>query len=267
MACAMHLMMFTLLEDGLCWQPSSNGLFNSSSAYKIALNLDQSPPPTSCWKWIWKLNTLPRIAFFIWQLYHERLPTKTLLSHRRIIPNNLCPLCHSNPESCLHLFRDCPSILPLWHSLGFTSTSNFFTQSPVCMWVKHWSQDTSSPSKFPQFQWKDFFPVLIWTIWSARNKWVMENITFDIPSIMHRTKTITTELWFNLLKKESSTSTETMFVNWRPPPTDLFKLNTDGSVEGNPGPAGAGGIIRDHTGGWIKGFFRSRQNSGVYGMA
>jgi hypothetical protein len=108
---------FSPLDDGLCWQPSSNGLFNSSSAYKIALNLDQPPPPTSCWRWIWKLNTLPCIAFFVWQLCHERLPTKTLLSQRKIISNNLCPLCHSNPESCLHLFRDFPSILPLWHSL------------------------------------------------------------------------------------------------------------------------------------------------------
>ena len=127
-------------------------------------------------------------------------------------------------------------------------------QSPICTWVKHWSQDTSSPSQFPQFQWKDIFLVLIWTTWTARNKWVMENITFDIPSIMHRTKTITTKLWFNLPQKGSSSNTETIFVNWRPPPTDFFKLNTDGSIEGNPGPAGAGGIIRDHTGGWIKGF-------------
>lgn len=41
---------------------------------------------------------------------------------------------------------------------------------------------------------------------------------------------------------------------WRPPPTDFFKLNTVGLAEGKPGPAGVGGVIRDHTGGWIKGF-------------
>ena len=73
---------------------------------------------------------------------------------------------------------------------------------------------------------------------------------------MQCTKTVTTELYFNLPQKESSSSIETTFVNWRPPPTDLFKLNTDSSVEGNPGPVGAGGIIRDHTSGWIKGFSR-----------
>jgi hypothetical protein len=112
-------------EDELFWQPSSNGLFTSSSAYKIALNLDQMKSPMGCWKWIWKLNTLPRIMFFIWQLCHEKLPTKTLLSQRRIITDDLCPLCQSSSESCLHLFRDCNSVLPLWLSLGIQSTSIF----------------------------------------------------------------------------------------------------------------------------------------------
>jgi hypothetical protein len=244
------------LEDGICWQPSSNGSFDSKSAYKIALNLEQAPPSAGCWKWIWKLNTLPRIIFFIWQLCHERLPTKVLLSHRKIIQDNLCHLCQTNPESCMHLLRDCPSIIPLWYSMGFTSTSHFFTQSSVCAWVKYWAQDKNSPSQFPQFQWKDIFPVLIWTIWTARNKWVMEKIPFDINLILRRTKTITTELWFNLPQKGPRSNSETILVYWRPPPTDFFKLNTDGSAEGNPGLAGAGGIIRNHTGGWIKGFSR-----------
>uniref|UniRef100_A0A2N9F7H7 Reverse transcriptase domain-containing protein n=1 Tax=Fagus sylvatica TaxID=28930 RepID=A0A2N9F7H7_FAGSY len=128
--------------------------------------------------------------------------------------------------------------------------------SSVCAWVKYWAQDKNSPSQFPQFQWKDIFPVLIWTIWTARNKWVKEKIPFDINLILRRTKTITTELWFNLPQKGPRSNSETILVYWRPPPTDFFKLNTDGSAEGNPGLAGAGGIIRNHTGGWIKGFSR-----------
>ncbi|GKV16176.1 hypothetical protein SLEP1_g26858 [Rubroshorea leprosula] len=35
-----------------------------------------------------------------------------------------------------------------------------------------------------------------------------------------------------------------------------FKLNTDGSVINNPGPATSRGLIRDHRGHWIKGFSR-----------
>ena len=38
------------------------------------------------------------------------------------------------------------------------------------------------------------------------------------------------------------------------PPFRWAKLNTDGSALGNPGRAGGGGGIRDHSGHWIKGF-------------
>jgi hypothetical protein len=35
---------------------------------------------------------------------------------------------------------------------------------------------------------------------------------------------------------------------------ELVKLNVDGCSEGNPGFAGAGGVLRDSLGSWIKGF-------------
>ncbi|KAL6575587.1 hypothetical protein OROHE_000964 [Orobanche hederae] len=38
------------------------------------------------------------------------------------------------------------------------------------------------------------------------------------------------------------------WVRWLKPPTGCFKLNTDGAVKGNPGPAAAEGIVRGHDG-------------------
>jgi hypothetical protein len=35
---------------------------------------------------------------------------------------------------------------------------------------------------------------------------------------------------------------------------ELVKLNVDGCTKGNPGFAGAGGVLRDSLGSWIKGF-------------
>jgi len=37
----------------------------------------------------------------------------------------------------------------------------------------------------------------------------------------------------------------------------FLKLNTDGSVHGNPGRASAGGLIGDHIGSWIGAFSRN----------
>ena len=46
-------------------------------------------------------------------------------------------------------------------------------------------------------------------------------------------------------------------VKWLKPLTGWMKLNTDGASLGNPGAAGAGGLIRNCSGGWVKGFSRS----------
>ncbi|PKI46601.1 hypothetical protein CRG98_032943 [Punica granatum] len=43
-------------------------------------------------------------------------------------------------------------------------------------------------------------------------------------------------------------------LSWSPLPPGYYKLNTDGSCCGNPGKAGAGGLIRDEAGNWAIGF-------------
>ncbi|KAK9292819.1 hypothetical protein L1049_020799 [Liquidambar formosana] len=52
----------------------------------------------------------------------------------------------------------------------------------------------------------------------------------------------------------SSSLDSTRLIFWAFPPTGWVKLNTNGSVFGNPGVAAIGGLIRDASGNWIKGF-------------
>ncbi|KAG5249134.1 non-LTR retroelement reverse transcriptase [Salix suchowensis] len=49
-------------------------------------------------------------------------------------------------------------------------------------------------------------------------------------------------------------------VGWTYPANDWIKLNVDGCSKGNPGEAGAGGVLRDGMGSWIAGFAR---NNGI----
>ena len=69
--------------DCIYWKAMKNGQFNSSSAYRLAFEQTTTPPSPGCCKWIWKVNTIPRVVFFLWLTTHDRLPTKTLLYNRK----------------------------------------------------------------------------------------------------------------------------------------------------------------------------------------
>lgn len=49
------------------------------------------------------------------------------------------------------------------------------------------------------------------------------------------------KLWSNMSTREPATL-------WSPPPFSALKWNTDGSAFGKPGPAGIGGVLRNHRG-------------------
>ena len=51
-----------------------------------------------------------------------------------------------------------------------------------------------------------------------------------------------------------SSVTISQVIWWQFPPDPFIKLNTDGSVLGNPGLAGAGGLLRNSSGDWLSGF-------------
>ena len=45
------------------------------------------------------------------------------------------------------------------------------------------------------------------------------------------------------------------YIKWIPPYVEQFNLNTDGVAKGNPRLVSVRGLIRDHNGRWIRGFY------------
>ena len=58
-------------------------------------------------KWVWKLDTIPRVKAFIWQCLHNAIGVGECLVKRCIIECDTCPLCQNEPETILHRLRDC----------------------------------------------------------------------------------------------------------------------------------------------------------------
>ena len=105
--------------------------------------------------------------------------------------------------------------------------------------------------------WSTTLPLAVWSIWLARNKYVMEAQPFMAPTVMERIKILSQEITHTFPPKRPNMKNNVLYVGWNPPPFGFFKLNTDGSARGNPGLASAGSLIKDHNGMWIGSFCRN----------
>ena len=160
-------------EDRLIWAASSNGNFNLNSAYLLADQFDNSVS-TFNGKWIWKINTLPRVQSFIWMCFHESLATRERLASRGMQIETSCPLCLQAPESIIHMLRDCYLASNCWQSISDGNINPDFAS----MDLQRWLEDNCKSQKRHQanfLPWSTLFSFEIWTIWQHRNKVVFKN--------------------------------------------------------------------------------------------
>lgn len=190
---------FSDQNDLPTWNHSPNGIFSTSSAYNISLELPNtpSPHPNASWKWLSKVRTIPRILSFLWLAYHECLPTKALLHERHILQDNLYPLGHASVESLLHILRDWSWISPIWNNLTLQNLPSDFFCSPTHAWMEKMTTTHQHPT-LNNIPWTVIFPVAVWSIWSARNKFVMESASFDCHIIINKIQSIATDLLYCL---------------------------------------------------------------------
>ena len=74
-------------EDSLTWAFSKDGLFSHKSTYLLTKGLNPLNPFTSTLDWLWKIESLPRIQFFIWLCFHNSVPTWEVLGSRGLSLN------------------------------------------------------------------------------------------------------------------------------------------------------------------------------------
>ena len=57
------------------------------------------------------------LIWFQYRIIHRILGTRKLLYQMNIVPNPLCSICQTEPESLCHLFLQCPSTQSLWQNI------------------------------------------------------------------------------------------------------------------------------------------------------
>jgi hypothetical protein len=130
------------LSSSFLWTPSSNGLFSSSSAYRLISSPRISSNPSSLesrsWKDLWKLKLNARLTQFLWKLAWNILRSKSKLKTIFHIPHSesLCPLCNTEEDSLHHLFFSCIFARVAWRSFFSPLDSSAWSSLSLPNWIK-----------------------------------------------------------------------------------------------------------------------------------
>lgn len=109
-------------------------------------------------------------------------------------------------------------------------------------------------------------PIILWTLWCARNRKIFEDINLHLNHLVGQVSSLS-----QLVTKAFGDTTEASAivrvpreVSWLGCPTEEFMaLNVDGSARSNPGRAGLGGLVRNHAGSFLVGFYGSAGHTSV----
>ncbi|OMO73242.1 reverse transcriptase [Corchorus capsularis] len=236
-------------QDCLSWKGTADGKFTIKSAYHLARGSNVEGKFN--WKWVWKTPTHPKIQHFIWLTAHGRLVTRSYLKIIGIISDDLCPMCNEGPETIQHLFIDCPHTASVWNQLHPPPLEQ-------CTCPYDWLKANCSNSKSSfhlKIPWNVVFAMFLWYIWNRRNDKVF-NKDFNTQEPVHNIIAHAAE-FFAVNGSIKANTSAIRLIGWNKPMFDHFKINTDGASNGYPGPSGAGGIVRDHSGNFISAFSRN----------
>ncbi|XP_074306596.1 uncharacterized protein LOC141641848 [Silene latifolia] len=180
-------------EDIWSWALEKDGRYTVRSAYRALMNeeVDEQGPfdwTSSKWLWkgVWGSNVLPRVKKIFWQLCSEAIPTKKNIARRTRGLDVVCPVCHSEMDTCLHLVKECGWVGGIWDGLGVEIKKEVGHER-----VREWVEDLWRECGTDE---RRSIMLGCWAIWEARNKWIFDGRRVDVGDVLRRVEEIRTEV-------------------------------------------------------------------------
>ncbi|XP_056690476.1 uncharacterized protein [Spinacia oleracea] len=240
----------SIIEDFVYSTFSLQGKFDFKKVLGICKK--SNPPHPDPLGWIWRIDSIPKIKFFTWLAFHDRLPHRKTLFVRHMISSDVCMCCQNVTEDSIHILRDCPKAREVWEHFGIST--NFFT-TPLHQWIQ---SNLTHPPPPPHNQitlpWRTLFPSIIWTLWKRRNSIIFQQTQPTVESCVLEAQALAWELHTSRNTLPSTSHSSVSVPRWSPPPLHFLMLNCDTSFINIGEVCSVAGVFRDHLGEWILGF-------------
>lgn len=198
------------------------------------------------WKACWSLQVTNTVKMFLWRACHNLLPTKANLVRRKVVENALCPICHREEETVVHLLWECASASDIWSGSSITLEKSPNAGMDFC----HLFASILSRCDATKVA---LLAVTATRIWLRRND-VVHGGLFTHPLQVLREAKQALEDFQGVSDGQGGIArqpSEHIPAIWRPPPVSMIKINWDAALNKNTGIVGLGIIARDDRGGFL----------------
>lgn len=261
-------------QDKLRWGYTTKGTFTTKEAHHLRYSNDQADKD-QLWEKVWQAELWPKISTFLWLLSKKRILTWDNLIKRGFIGPSRCPNCNKNCETIYHLLEECTLAKQIWQKVEHCNEKAYPRMADITANIRTWAKNPFK-SRVLNSLWNILPGFLYWSLWKECNHRIFNSKARSIDDLWINLRkniqeTLAIRAWkdedwpeshqeqlilknWNLEFKSPITANitppnrSTSPSSWSPPAPYSFKLNFDGAAKGNPGPAGYGGIIRNHKG-------------------
>jgi ribonuclease HI len=221
------------LDDSITWIPSKQGTFTVKSTYfHLISKANNTMYPDYPWKRLWRIHCPAKLKFLAWFMIMNAIPTSENLYNKYISPTADCSLC-CKKETSYNFFNECDAFT------GFRRKNNIRAINHMFFFTK------------PQTLVADYMFIL-WEVWKKRNEAIFQGKQININDLNFLINNH--QISFIMANQQPKSNTNPKCVinfKWEKPPTNWFKLNTDGAKSSTTLNSGIGGIIRNDQGEFV----------------
>ncbi|XP_028126429.1 uncharacterized protein LOC114323149 [Camellia sinensis] len=159
--------------DCLSWACASTNSSEFSVSSLYSLSSSNLGPNLRICKSIWNKTTPPKVSFFCWLAWKNKIKSAEFLHRLGILDSSvsiLCPFCRFEPESAVHVLLLCPFSWLIWssfiHDWGFFWCINNSVEGLLNWWLG------VRLKSFDRLIWRAIPLIVLWSIWKHKNECV-----------------------------------------------------------------------------------------------
>ncbi|XP_057417986.1 uncharacterized protein LOC130712164 [Lotus japonicus] len=250
---------WTNKDDEMVWPFVKNGKYSVKSGYTQAKMLEDpvhlrastsSSPASNLWKRIWGSKLPRKIQVFLWKLCKNAVAVNDNLKRRNCARSDLCPICHTEPETINHALLRCSWTRAIW----FGNQLQLNPASHPHHKFENWFADTLESMKSQ----REFFNYAVttlgytlWEIWKTRNQCVFQGVDPN-PVVTNNRISINLQEYLSALpeppKINLASGGSAARKGWRKPAPSHIKINVDAAFDATTRKGLTGIIFRDSDG-------------------